>query len=220
MDTCPHELHSPYTTNSPPISSIELPNLTPQEWFEDRLNIGQLWLEQTGHRIVRFFQCPTILRVFSNMLRILSTVAIALMSLNTLSASEDASTVLVGDTSYTVNQLEREFDQVTIHTVSTWTQDRIIEYTGPALLDVADKSGLAGQSGLKLTSADEYSVTVPRNEAELYQPIIAIRVDGQRIGFKDKGPARMVWPRSQYPDEIGAAQDGYWLWYLISVSEN
>lgn len=94
----------------------------------------------------------------------------------------------------------------------------MIQYSGPSLLEVADRSGLGNLTGLKLTSADEYAVTVPRYEAEKFNTIIAIRVDGKRIGFSEKGPARMVWPRSKYPDEIGAAQDGYWLWYLISIT--
>ncbi|MFP3326004.1 hypothetical protein R0K05_23415, partial [Planococcus sp. SIMBA_160] len=82
-------------------------------------------------------------------------------------------------------------EQVTIHTVSTWTQDEVIQYSGPSLLEVADRSGLGNLTGLKLTSADEYAVTVPRYEAEKFNTIIAIRVDGKRIGFSEKGPARM-----------------------------
>lgn len=121
---------------------------------------------------------------------------------------------------FSVEMLEGTFEQRKIVTITSWTGDALINFSGPTINDVIEAVGILPGADIVATAADGYTVKISRKDIDRYHPILAITQEGKPISFEEKGPVRIVWPRSEFP-EITIAKDGYWIWYLekIGVAE-
>lgn len=139
-------------------------------------------------------------------------------SLQTAQADDLDYSLTVGERKYTIADLEERFEQTEILTVSTWTHDDELTYSGPKLSEILDDAGLLDAVEVTLKTLDEYAVDVPVSFIMTYEPILATRIEGEPITFSDKGPVRVIWPRSDHPEELGSVVDGYWPWYLLTIN--
>ncbi|MDO9640620.1 MAG: oxidoreductase [Pseudotabrizicola sp.] len=77
-------------------------------------------------------------------------------------------------------------------TSTIWTTTET-EFSGPALVEVLELSGLLGQP-LRLKAANDYSIQLPPQMIETMAPIVATRINGQTFGLRDRGPLWLVFP--------------------------
>jgi hypothetical protein len=88
-----------------------------------------------------------------------------------------------------------------ITTATVWTSTA--RFTGPALTDVLVHVQASGET-IQITALNDYSVEVPWSDLARYAPILAHSRDGQRMGVAKYGPLWLMYPRDQFPTELGS----------------
>ncbi|WP_350333029.1 molybdopterin-dependent oxidoreductase [Coralliovum pocilloporae] len=102
-----------------------------------------------------------------------------------------------------------------VRTTSTWNAEAA-EFEGPLVRDVLAKAVAKGKTVTAIAS-NNFQVPIPVSEFSGFDVIIAIRENGEPISRRRKGPARIVYPRDNHPDEIDINRDSYWVWNLIEL---
>ncbi len=96
-----------------------------------------------------------------------------------------------GERLLTVEMLEK-MPQRSFSTNAPWTKAPQV-YSGPLLRDVLKFLGATG-SQLEVTALNEYSVSVPVEDARLFDMIVAHRIGGQPMPVRDRGPMMFMYP--------------------------
>ena len=102
-----------------------------------------------------------------------------------------------GEAVFDREMLER-LPQRRIVTGTPWAQGQRT-YAGPWLRDVLAAAGATGQR-LSVRALNDYSAVVPRSDADGLELMLALKVDGQPIRTRDKGPLLLMYPFDQRPD--------------------
>jgi hypothetical protein len=72
-------------------------------------------------------------------------------------------------------------------------------WQGVSLSSLIALSGRRADS-LKVTALDGYSIIVPGNDIERFNPTLAYRRDGMLISVLDKGPLTLIYPFDKFPE--------------------
>lgn len=82
--------------------------------------------------------------------------------------------------------------QQTFTTMTPW--DKVpIKFTGPLLRDVLAAAKASG-SAIKAMALNDYQASIPMEDAQKYDVIVAHQMNGQAIPVKTKGPLFIVYP--------------------------
>lgn len=73
--------------------------------------------------------------------------------------------------------------------------DGMSTFRGPALLDVLNYLGAAGET-LHATALNDYAIDLPVSDAKEHGVILAIELDGAPLTVRDKGPVWVIYPYS------------------------
>lgn len=87
--------------------------------------------------------------------------------------------------------------QTSFLTSTIWTQGKH-KFSGVALADLIKAIGAKG-SKLKATALNNYSVEIPISDAVAGGPVLAYKIDGERLSVREKGPLWLVYP---YDDNV------------------
>lgn len=81
------------------------------------------------------------------------------------------------------------------HSFTTRTPwyDQPMRFTGPLLADVLDAVGAEGTM-LDATAINDYTITIPADDARQHKLIVARLLNGQPMAVRDKGPLFLVYP--------------------------
>lgn len=90
--------------------------------------------------------------------------------------------------------------QSAITTSTLWTEKS--KFEGPRLAEVLRAVDAEGNR-LKILALDDYSIEVPMGDLGRYQVILAHSKDGKRMAVDTFGPTWLVYPRDQFPAELG-----------------
>jgi len=71
-------------------------------------------------------------------------------------------------------------------------------WTGVPLRTLAEQSRCGGGL-LKILALNAYADTIPAQDLESYDPILAYARDGEAISVRDKGPLIVIYPFDDYP---------------------
>lgn len=82
--------------------------------------------------------------------------------------------------------------QKTFVTTTPWDVDPVA-YTGPLLRDVLALVNASGQR-LRAVALDDYRVKIPVSDAVQFDLLLALRMNGQDIPVRTKGPLFIVYP--------------------------
>ncbi|SHO43187.1 molybdopterin-dependent oxidoreductase [Desulfopila aestuarii] len=82
--------------------------------------------------------------------------------------------------------------QKTIKAETPWTAG-VTKFSGPLLRDVLQMVGANGDS-LLMTAINEYQVKVPVTDANFFNCILAMSVDGEILTIRTKGPLWLIYP--------------------------
>lgn len=86
---------------------------------------------------------------------------------------------------FSVKQLQ-DLPQKTFKTKHTWAASAQ-EFSGPLIADVL-KLVCPNAQDIYLRSFDQYSIMVNFSKIEKYEPILALKIDGQPLTIREKGP--------------------------------
>lgn len=90
--------------------------------------------------------------------------------------------------------------QHTIRTRTPWA-DGPQEFTGPRLADVVSLASSGAPYGtLRVTALNDYVTTIPATDLQQYGVVLAMRIDGQRIPVRRKGPLFVMYPFDAKPE--------------------
>lgn len=85
-------------------------------------------------------------------------------------------------------------------------------YEGVPLRAVLDRVGAKGKV-MKASALNAYEADIPFADLQ-YEPILAMRIDGQLLTMRDKGPVWVVYPRDAYSALQDVRYDARWVWQL------
>jgi hypothetical protein len=104
--------------------------------------------------------------------------------------------------------------RTTIRTSTPWT-DGVKVFEGVSLRAVLDRVGAKGRR-LRATALNDYEVTIPLDDLA-YEPIIAMRMDGNVLLARNKGPLWIVYPRDRHAVLQDERVDNRWIWQLTRL---
>ncbi|MCB1354567.1 MAG: molybdopterin-dependent oxidoreductase [Rhodobacteraceae bacterium] len=102
---------------------------------------------------------------------------------------------------FSMSELEA-LPQSTIVTSNEFT-DGEATYRGPLVLDVLEHLGLERAKSLRFIAANDYYVDIPASDFRRYNAILAMEVDGKKLGRRDKGPLWLMYPISDHAELRG-----------------
>ena len=109
----------------------------------------------------------------------------------------------------------KSLPQITIITDTPWTEGQI-RFEGPLLRDVLELVGAEGKS-LKAIAINDYFVEIPATDAEMYDVILAMRLDDNDLNVRSKGPLWVIYP---WKDNENLRSETYYsrsIWQLMRI---
>ena len=73
-------------------------------------------------------------------------------------------------------------------------------FQGPLLADVLALIGADGADAVTLRGADGYGARIPREDWERWPLVLVTRADGEPLGTRARGPARLLYPVHLHPE--------------------
>jgi len=102
-----------------------------------------------------------------------------------------------GKAVFDVASLEK-LGMVTFQTTSPWYNGRTT-FTGISLQKLMDYVGAKG-SLVKVTALNDYTTEIPLSDFKKYNVILAMKVNGDYMRIRDKGPLFVVYPYDSMPE--------------------
>lgn len=102
-----------------------------------------------------------------------------------------------------------------IVTRTPWT-DGIKLFEGIRLKALLDEVAVEG-SVLRAEGINGYRIDIPVSDADNFGVLIALRMDGERLLRRDKGPLWIVYPRDSVPAVRDERYDSRWVWQLDKI---
>nr|WP_279306520.1 molybdopterin-dependent oxidoreductase [Microvirga solisilvae] len=128
-----------------------------------------------------------------------------------------------GNISQTNAPRQAQFDRAMLeafgkiaYTTSSEVSVKPMTFEGVPLRAVLERVGAKGKS-MTATALNDYRVAIPMEDLQ-FEPILAMKVDGQVITARDKGPLWIVYPRDQRPVLQDVRYDSRWVWQLIKLN--
>ena len=90
-------------------------------------------------------------------------------------------------------------------------------YAGVLLRTLVTSYGAPGVSRIVLTAIDDYQTEFTAEEWGAWDILLATRVDGERMGVKEQGPAKIVLPYDQQPELNQREYNRKWIWMIKSI---
>ena len=103
-----------------------------------------------------------------------------------------------------------------ITTRSQWDQESPT-FDGILLSDLLDDAGLDEAPEVLVTALDDYSQAIPREDWTAYPVMVATRQDGKLLRDDERGPLRIVYPLSFYPELDDDLYHARWVWSLKHI---
>ncbi|OYU48096.1 MAG: oxidoreductase [Rhizobiales bacterium PAR1] len=104
----------------------------------------------------------------------------------------------------------------TIRTTTPW-YDGVQTFEGVPLAALMHKVGADGRKA-QVVALNKYRTEIPFNDFAQYQPILALKRDGQYMDVKDKGPLFIVYPFDAKPELKSEQYYGRSAWQVRTIS--
>lgn len=101
-----------------------------------------------------------------------------------------------------------------ITTRSEWA-DHAQHFEGVLLRAVLERVGAKG-TAINASALNDYKILIPFDDLQ-YDPLIAMRVDGEALKIRDKGPLWIVYPRDKHAVLRDIRYDSRWVWQLYRL---
>jgi hypothetical protein len=104
---------------------------------------------------------------------------------------------------------------IEMKTQTPWT-DGEANFTGVPLAQLLDAVGTKGTS-VHAVAANDYQADIPIAVLEESGALLAMRMNGQDLTLRDKGPLWIVFPWSEKPELDRVEIYNYAVWQLLSM---
>jgi hypothetical protein len=102
-----------------------------------------------------------------------------------------------------------------LETTTDWTNGSQ-RFEGPLMRDILQKVQASG-TVVHAVAANDYAVTIPREDFEDYQVILAMSQNGKRLSLRDRGPLWIIYPRDGHPELRTPVMNTRWIWQLRTL---
>lgn len=102
-----------------------------------------------------------------------------------------------GKAVFDITSLEK-LGSVSFQTTSPWYNGRTT-FTGISLQKLMDYVGANG-SVVKVTALNDYTTVIPLSDFKKYNVILALKINGEYMRIRDKGPLFIVYPYDSIPE--------------------
>ncbi len=109
-----------------------------------------------------------------------------------------------------------ELPQTEIRTSTAWT-DGVPVFEGPLVRDVLASTNARGTE-VEARALNDYWVSIPMDDLDSYDVILALDMNGQPLSRRDKGPIWIVYPRDDHVELQTQAYNNRWIWQLQTLS--
>ena len=92
------------------------------------------------------------------------------------------------------------------------------EYSGIWLNDLVQKFAKAGTTQITFSAIDDYKIEFYEHEWTKVRILLATKVNGEYIGYKNKGPMRIVFPDYQADEKFYQKTMPKWMWMINKVN--
>jgi hypothetical protein len=106
--------------------------------------------------------------------------------------------------------------QQTFTTMTPWGKEPV-KFTGPLLRDVFAAVKATGTT-IKAAALNEYQTSIPLEDAQKFDVILAHKMDGKSIPVKTKGPLFIVYPYDSKPELRSTTYYERSAWQLKSMA--
>lgn len=86
-----------------------------------------------------------------------------------------------------------------VETTTPW-HAAVRRYEGVRLSRILAAAGAAGVTAARLHALNDYTVVIPPEDLRLYDPLLAVRRDGEDMPVSDKGPCFLVYDFDRHPE--------------------
>ncbi len=101
-------------------------------------------------------------------------------------------------------------------TMTPW-EKQPIQFTGPLLRDVLAAAKASGNT-IKAAALNDYQTSIPMDDAQKFDVILAHKMDGKAIPVKTKGPLFIVYPYDSKPELRSTVYYERSAWQLKSMT--
>jgi hypothetical protein len=101
-------------------------------------------------------------------------------------------------------------------TVSPWGEGELV-LEGPLLADVLAHVGLAGAARIRVRALDDFVQDIPAMDWQHYPILLATRSNGQPLGRRQKGPARIAYPLLDHPELATPERNARWVCLVTTL---
>jgi len=105
-----------------------------------------------------------------------------------------------------------QLPQVTVNTTTPW-YDESKSFSGPLVRDLLKLLDAQGDM-VKATALNDYSTTIPLQDFEHYDVILATRLDGNTMSIREKGPIFVIYPFDDKPELVNETYYQRCVWQL------
>ncbi|CAK1693366.1 hypothetical protein FB440_1325 [Vibrio crassostreae] len=109
-----------------------------------------------------------------------------------------------------------QLPQKEITTSLPWVDGELV-YSGVTLQTVLETMDLPIASQVTFVALNDYKIAVPKEDFYDYQPIIAIKQDGELMSVRDKGPYWLIYPLSTRPDIDNTDFHAKMIWQIRDI---
>ena len=109
----------------------------------------------------------------------------------------------------------RVLPAATIETMTPWT-DGVTKFEGPLARDLLQRVGARG-SRVKALAINDYSVVIPVSDFGTYPVILAMKMNGEELRTRTKGPLWVIYPWSAKPELRSEVIYGRSIWQVKEI---
>ena len=102
-----------------------------------------------------------------------------------------------------------------LKTSTAWTAGEE-EFEGVLVRDLLEAVGAEGTLVIA-TALNDYVATIPLRELYDYPVLLALKMNGEYLQLRDKGPIWIVYPRDQFAELRNSMVDKNWVWQLSEL---
>jgi hypothetical protein len=113
------------------------------------------------------------------------------------------------------NTMLEKIGLVKLHTSSTWT-DGVAEFEGVLASKLLDAVGAKGAT-VTAIAANDYQIDLSIDELRRYPILFAMKLNGNKLQMRDKGPLWVIYPRDQFPELAGEKHNHKWIWQIKTL---
>ena len=112
-------------------------------------------------------------------------------------------------------EMLQKLPQQTFVTKTPWDK-KPTKFTGPLLRDVLSAVKSSGKT-LTALALNDYKTTIPAEDANLFDVIVAHKIDDMAISVRTKGPLFIIYPFDSKPELKASKYYGRSAWQLKSI---